>query len=168
METILAFGLGVIMSPWVFGSLIILALWAESLDNHKTTAFFVALGLVSSYFMFNISLVYLLAYIPVGMLWSVWRWKIHCKKATIRASLRKADVTERGTIGSQRNRLEKEVNLKDNVDKIVSWIVCFPVSVLEQVVGDVVLMLKVIVTEWFAKVYTLSSNKALDDFDKSI
>jgi hypothetical protein len=165
METILAFGLGVIMSPWVFGILIILALWAESLDNHKTTAFFVALGLVSSYFMFNISIVYLLAYIPVGMLWSVWRWKIHCKKATIRAKLRKADVTERA---SQRRRLEKEVRLKDNVDKIVSWIVCFPVSVLEQVVGDVVLMLKVIVTEWFAKLYTLSSNKALDDFDNSI
>ena len=154
------------MSPWVFGSLIILALWAESLDNHKTTAFFVALGLVSAYFIFNISLIYLLAYIPVGMAWSVWRWKVHCKEAAIRAKLRKADSTTK--LDLQRARLEHEVSLKNHVDKIVSWIICFPVSVLEQVVGDVVLVLKVIVTEWFAKVYTLSSKSTLDDYDKSI
>jgi hypothetical protein len=175
LETILAFALGVATSYWFLALVIGLALWTEYEDKHVGSAFFTILGLASGYFIFNLSPLLLLGYIPAGVAWSVWRWRVHCKKCVILAkegklfsnSWHEHDKDPVKQKEDQRRYLEHDTDLKNNVDKIISWIICFPVSILERAAHDLIHVLKIFVTEWFAKVYNHSSKSALDEFDKS-
>jgi len=172
LEVLLAFGFGFLTSYWVLAALIALSIWSELSDNHITSATFTVLGLVSAYFIFNLSPLLLLAYIPTGILWSVWRWRVHCKNCLERA--KEGTLRETGSwqeVGNKtkeytRRNLENKVDLKQNVDKVVSWIICFPASVIERCASDLIYVVKSFVTGWFSKVYTASSTSVLKDFDK--
>lgn len=166
MDTILAFVLGVTTSYWFLAAAFALAMWAEYEDNHVGSAFLTTVALISGYLIFNLSPLLLAGYIPAGIAWSVWRWRVHCKVATLRAIEYKKDLSGNGDLSTQRRRFERQVDLKGNVDKIISWIICFPISMLERAAHDMIHVLKIFITEWFAKVYNHSTKSALDEFDK--
>ena len=169
----MAFVFGLVVSYWVFIPALVLAIYAEYTNSHKSSAFFTIVGLTSAYFIFSVPLIVLAAYIPIGIAWSVWRWRIHCSNVLEDISKGKVAYTggwkEHGRKYSKeelRENLLERTNLVGNVDKIISWIICFPASMVERLGHDLIHVLKVFVTEWFAKVYNHSSQRALDKFDK--
>lgn len=171
METILAFGLGFLTSYWVLGAFILFAIWTESSDSHVSSAVFTMLSLTSAYLIFNLSPLLLLAYIPVGILWSVWRWKVYCKnclKEARNGNLASPSWSEKGNADKKGNRrlLESATKLSGNVDTIVCWIIGFPASMVDRAVSDVIDFLRIVVSEWCAKLYTGISANTLKDFDK--
>jgi len=172
LETLLAFGLGLLTSYWVLGAFILFAIWVESNDCHGWSATFTILGLVSAYFIFSLSPLLLLAYIPVGILWSVWRWKVYCKDCLKRAKAGNLYTGSWNEVGSKENKeasrraLESATKLSGNVDKIVAWIICFPASMIERLASDLIDFIRIVVTDWCAKLYTGISANTLKDFDK--
>lgn len=171
METILAFILGVTASYWVLIPALIFAIWAELSDNHVSSAMFTVVGLVSAYFIFNLSPLLLLAYLPTGYLWSAWRWKVYCKECLQKAKEGNLDLSnwrEVEKIDKESNRriLAKLTSEKDNLDKIVSWIICFPASVIERCASDLIFIVKSFVTGWGSRLYKNTSANTLKEFDK--
>ena len=78
----------------------------------------------------------LAAYIPVGFLWSIWRWKRYvdgiAKKfadGTLRAS-------QYARESATKDEAQAMLNLTDNLDRTVYWVFMWPVSALEAFVGD--------------------------------
>ena len=172
MEAALAFLLGVATSYWFLVAVVAMAIYAEYSDNHVTSACLTLIGLISGYLLFNLSPLLLLAYIPVGMVWSIWRWKVHCKDCSTKAIEGTLDphssVCWRDHSNPEtRRHLAAHVDLAKNIDIILSWVICFPVSVIERLGHDLIHVLKIAITEWFAKVYNHSSNSALNEFDNN-
>jgi hypothetical protein len=169
MEFILA----ALSSYWILAALFVIALSTEYYDNYVATAFFVAVGLLLLLTVHALPYWILLAYIPTGILWSIWRWRVHCKECADLAKdgkLRKSggSWTEAGKVSVEDSRrfLIAATDLKENLDRVVSWVICFPASMVERAFSDIIHMIKVVITEWLAKVYNSSTKSALETFDK--
>jgi len=173
MEAILAFVLGLATSYWVLLFIIVAAFYFEYNSNHITSAVLTILGLVSLYTIFALPAMYLLAYVPLGIVWSMWRWKVHCKDCVTKAKngtlSNHSSICWRDSSNPEtRKHLAAHVDITKNLDTIIPWIICFPVSIVERGAHDLIEVLKIAITEWFAKVYTSFSAKAMKDYDDSL
>lgn len=174
MEFISAFILGTLASYYTLAALLLVALWVEHGLWHRSAAFLTVLATASAYVIFAIPLyIFIPAYLVAGLVWSVWRWGIHCRKCTELAKegkLQSGSWFESGGLNKDQSRiaLESAVSLKDNLDKLVSWVLGWPISMVDRAVHDTIHILKIAITEYFAKIYTSFSNKALKDFDNDV
>ncbi len=168
--------MGVVTSYWFLAIVLLVALITEYNDKYVATAFFTGIGLVSAYLLFNLSTWMLVAYVPAGMVWSFWRWRVYTKNCAALAKEGKLEVEGSSRNGwkeiknpskeKSREALVQATLLLPNLDRIISWIICFPISIIESAVDDFIHVLKIAITEWFAKVYRMSTESALKDFDK--
>ena len=175
MEIIsIAFLMSVLTSYWFLSAVLVAAVITEYNDKYKTTAALTIVAVASATIMFSLPYWLLFAYLPVGIVWSFWRWRIFCKNCSALAKDGKLTLQQEGnwktvkepTKEQSRAALVKSTLLLPNLDKIISWIICFPVSMIENLVDDFIHVLKIAVTEWFAKVYRMSTESALKDFDE--
>jgi len=171
----LAYLLGVLTSYWFLAAVIITSIFAEYNDKHKTTAVLTAVGLTSAYLMFDLSAWLLVGYIPAGLVWSFWRWRVYRKNCTALAKKGKLKVFDEHSSWKEiespskeqsREALIKATLLLPNVDKIISWVICFPVSMIENAIDDVIHVLKIAVVDWFGNIYRNEAAKALKEFDE--
>ena len=133
-----------------------------------------AVGLVTAIYVGHIPYWVIFAYIPVGIVWSFWRWNVYCKKCTelAKEGMLRDDSGSWKEVGKvndtdSENNLIAATNRLRNLDRIIAWIVCFPVSMVESVVDDFIHILKIAVTEWLDKIYKASTESALKDFRAS-
>jgi hypothetical protein len=173
MEAILAIALGLATSYWILLFIIVAAFYFEYNSSHITSAVLTILGLVSLYTIITFPAMYLLAYVPLGIVWSMWRWKVHCKDCVTKA--KNGDLSNHSSVLwveaknlDTRKHLAAHVDISKNLDMIIPWIICFPISIVERAAHDLIEVLKIAITEWFAKVYTSFSAKAMKDYDDSL
>ena len=103
-----------------------------------------------AYFMYDISLQYMLiyasAYLVLGIFWSTWRYKRHVDMIV-------DHVNEMKLIGGSRERELTSIELKNMVGRIVSWIVIWPFSMAENMTRDIVRLIRDLVTNVLKSVY---------------
>jgi hypothetical protein len=112
-------------------------------------AVFTALALAAvSYFFFNVSLVMIgigaVAYIVIGLVWSFYRYKRHADTVV---------KENRDATPSQKERALAQLHPKAMLSTITAWIVVWPFSMVENIVGDLINTIQLLVTKFFRGVY---------------
>jgi hypothetical protein len=168
------FFIGVITSYWFLTTVLTVALITEYNGRYILTALLTAVGLLSAGLIFNLSPMLLIAYLPAGLVWSFWRWRVYTKNCgslakegnlKVLASNKSNWKEKNPTKAESRQALVEATLLLPNLYRIISWVICFPISMVESAVYDIIHVLKIAVTEWFSKVYRMSTSSALKDFD---
>lgn len=154
MEFILGFFAGALTSWWVLPFLIFGALWAESSENGFMAgllSILVGIGLFLLYPVAWATVGYAaLAYLPIGFVWSFWRYRKHVRNGL-----------KRGVA---------KVHLEPNscVSSIVYWVIFWPISFIESIFSDFFDFVRHIVTSWLNRAYTAifkAATKGLDTED---
>lgn len=159
-ETLIALFVWFATPVWLAVFLLI-ALWSEAFDCHKFAAFLSMTALGLSTYMLNINPMWLIGYIPVGLLWSMLRWRFHCSDV-----VKDMDNDNNLTSGTKHSkkplivRYKKRLDVKEQIDKIISWVFSWPISILSSVIGDIIRGVKYTVTNWLGSLYDKISNSA--------
>lgn len=130
---------------------LILGIALEHTGNRKCAVFAGIVAMAISYFYFAVPLktiwFYLVAYVVVGLVWSFWRYKLYLAKMVKSLSERKWK--------SQADKEHAVKNLlpSNNLERITSWIIVWPFSVIEHVLGDIITLVQSLVTRFFKGVY---------------
>ena len=157
------FILGIIFTWWFFGGLCIFALFSVH-NEYEVFSFLSVLGLGTlAYFLFNLQLATLgwitLAYIPIGLGWSIWRWRKHCKTAVEDHNSSKIEYWGGGSIQSR-------INPSKNIGKIVNWVFIWPFSLLETFISDLIDAVEDFIKNYLIKIYENISSKYADQIIK--
>lgn len=166
IETIL----GVIFSIWTVGIVAVFTFWLVHEDSEGWAIFWLIVGAGLAYFTFEVDgktlLMYIAAYIPVGLVWSFFRWKRYCNRKVDKFNDFKQMCTAEGSDVSfdEKRRLEalrKEVDPTNNISKVVQWIIIWPFSLIDNILGDVYDMLVNLVRKHLISLYRRISDGAL-------
>ena len=177
MMEIFAFIGAVATSIWTLGILALFVLWLVHENSERWAVFWVAVLGCLAYWTSNVdpvtALTYAALYIPIGVGWSMYRWRRFCKAEVERTNKNMIDLKNpKRTISdidanlhndSERNRLENKLQASNNITELVSWIIVWPFSLLENVLGDVYDMIVTLVRKHLINVYTRISMSAMKD-----
>ena len=149
------FILGVILSWPVLVICLGLLMYSEHVQADGAAIFFLLVAGLLGYFIFNLTWtqvgIGLAAWLPLGVIYSFWRWKRHCSQTV--------KMLRDGSI--QSTTAEMRVTLSQNVDKITHWIFAWPFSLLENIIGDLIDAIQSMVTGILRRTYERVSAKAL-------
>lgn len=153
MEFLLGLATGYLLTWPVLGFLVTWAIYAEHSDSTGWAVFVSMVAGVIAFFMFNIPLQTLLysalVYAVTGIVWSFWRYKRYVEVSV--DEIKKKDYTN--DIYSKKSALER-LSPKEMTGLIVSWIVIWPISLVENLVSDVITGLEKLVRTWLNQIYT--------------
>lgn len=130
---------------------LLLGIAFEHTGNRKSAVFAGLVAMCISYYYFEVPLttiwVYVAAYVVVGVIWSFWRYRVYVSKMV--ESM--AGYTWKSQADKDRdiNRLAPT----NNLERITSWIIVWPFSMIENVLGDIITMIQSLVTRVFKGVY---------------
>jgi len=139
------------IAGWAVLILVVLAFFgiiAEHNDSRGWSIFWMILAAVVAYFAFNVSLMSLIigavAYVIIGLFWSFWRYKRHASR--IVEKFRTATPVEK-------ERALKALHPKEMLSTITAWIMIWPFSMVENMIGDLITGIQMLVTKFFRGVY---------------
>ena len=121
--------------------------------------------IIVCHFFFNIDLAtlatYAIGYFVVGIVWSFWRYKSYVK---IKAEHIRKNVSPEF---NKRHIMAKQLEPAQCIDKITAWIIIWPFSLIEQLIGDIIRAVNGLATHVFKSVYyrifTVHTADLLDD-----
>lgn len=142
MEFIMGLITGYLLNWFALSGLILLAIFFEAIDCPKTAVFLVLLTGFVAYLFFQIPLAHvaygLAAYLVIGVLWSIWRYKRYVQWA----------------VAEDPHRSEyKHLAPAHNTGRIIHWWLVWPVSMISNVIGDLMVLAKRVVTDWLRSIY---------------
>lgn len=157
-ETILAFIASILVSWWVIIPLVLLAIIMEANDSDGWSTFWFIPSMIGTYLLFKPSTDYLLfaaiAYFVIGVLWSFYRYKQFLNKKI-----------------AYYKRYSQPYNCPDlischtpdrEIDRLVAWILIWPVSTIAHLTGDIVDIVKSLITGVFSSAYKKIFKAALE------
>lgn len=180
IEFIVASWLWLATWPILIG-LLVFGVIMEYNDNHKFAAFLtiVSFGIAWTIFDEQRTLLTYLAfgYIPIGLVWSIWRWNIYCKKK-VRENVELAadyySTTEYSSwrasalMSSEDLQRSLQIRRPDNIQRVISWILCWPVSVLERLIGDFIEFIRLLAIEWMGGVFNKIASSSIQSYDNEL
>jgi hypothetical protein len=95
------------------------------------------------------------AYIPLGIGWSMWRWKRSCSDVM-------ENVDTKQLASSQKSDLRRQLMAKYHVSRITGWICAWPFSLIANVLGDLFDFISNLVKVYLIGVYNRISGNYLD------
>lgn len=135
-------------------ALVVLCLLAVVSEHNEAQGWAVFWSIVSAavaifYFQVPLDVVglYFLAYAAIGVIWSIWRYKRYVSAEVQRIKER---IAKNGT---------KEANVayhlqpSNNIDKITSWIIIWPFSLVENLLRDIINLVEEVPKTVLRKVY---------------
>lgn len=148
IDLALAFILGWALSwPGLIGLLIIGTIF-EANEAHGWAIFMGVVSAVVAYFFFAIPLmtlfVYGAGYLAVGFIWSFWRYKRHADCVV--------DEYRGRSLISRKEAVEK-LRPSNMLDKITTWVLVWPFSMVENVLGDFIKVVQTFITKFFKGIY---------------
>lgn len=148
MDALSGFIVGTLIT-WPFLLLIvILAIFAEHNESRGWAVFFTIVTALVSVFYFQVTWImavaYLVGYAVVGLIWSFYRYKRHAQT-----------VIAENKDGSPREKEDaiRRLHPKQMLGTITAWIMVWPFSLAENLVGDLLSMVQTLVTKVFRSVY---------------
>jgi hypothetical protein len=150
-------------------ALVVLLLVGIVFEHKGARGWAVATGLVAmaiSYFYFDVALqtiLYLaIAYLAVGLVWSFWRYNVYAKETV--KWIKTLQVPDKFSETYRQSHIDNLAPSK-NLDRITAWIIIWPFSLIENLLGDLINAIQGLVTRVFKGVYSkiyLSHIKSLD------
>lgn len=139
---------GLLLTWPAFIALVFLGILFEH-NGARGWAVFAALVLAAvSYFFFHVALMSIAigagAYLAFGVVWSFWRYKRHA--ANVVEQYKDADKREKDIAIAR-------LHPKAMLSTITAWIVIWPFSMVENVVGDLITAIQTLVSKIFRGVY---------------
>lgn len=143
--------LGFFIAAWsiaILAVLIVLGILFEHNGARGWAVFAAILVAGVAYISFNVTLVALVigavSYLAIGLIWSFWRYKRHAQKVVEK---------NRGESAHTRERVLAYLHPKEMLGTITAWIMIWPFSMVENVVGDVLNLIQDLVRKVFRGVY---------------
>ena len=128
--------------------LVVLGILFEHNGARGWAVFTALVSMLVAYFFFNVSLAAIavgsVAYIAVGLIWSFWRYKRHAEKVV--EQNRESDTYHK-------ERALAALHPKAMLGTITAWILIWPFSMVENIVGDIITTIQLLVTKFFRGVY---------------
>lgn len=141
----LEFILGMITAWWVIPLFCFINYFSIRAESTTWAIFFTILILFLVWFTYSIPLSYILGfivlYIPIGIAWSIRRFNLYCNEKVKNYS--KNDYHD----------LIYYIKPSNNIDKIVSWIIVWPFSLIDTTIGNIIYELEKLVKEKLYKIY---------------
>lgn len=153
-----ALALGYILTLPFLAVLLVVGIIMEARDSYMAPYIAVISGVIA-FFMYDVPLLtlayYLGIYLVIGILWSFWRFKRYVDK--------KVDTYNALTNPTNYNKemFTKYISLQYASGRIVSWIIVWPFSMIENLVGDIIRVLDSVVTKMLKFVYEMIINNAM-------
>ena len=108
-----------------------------------------------SYFYFDVSLRTILyaaaGYLAVGLVWSFWRYNVYAKETV--EWIKTLQVPDKFSVSYRQSHIDNLAPSK-NLDRITAWIIIWPFSLVECVLGDIINAIQSLVTKVFKGVYS--------------
>lgn len=136
---------------WPFLAVLFLAgIFFEHTRCHGWAVFTGILAIVVGYFYLDISVTTLvkwsIGYLVVGVVWSFWRYNSFVSESV------KA-INESGSVGVYLREKVEALAPGKNLNLITTWILIWPFSAVEHIVGDLITFIQTLVTKVFRSVY---------------
>lgn len=141
MEFLLGVVVGVMSSWWWLWALLFAILAFEHHEYEGWGIFGLILLVITFYIILDINTKYLIIssilYIPLGIAWSIYRWKRHCSSVMEDYDI---DVKLAGCEldSYQKGRFIDRLKASNNITKIVNWVIVWPFSLLDNLIGDII------------------------------
>ena len=144
----LAFAAGLLLTWPAFIVLVFVGVLFEH-NGARGWAVFTALAVAAvSYFFFSVSLFAIaigaVGYIVIGLIWSFWRYKRHAQKVV---------ADNKNETPSRKERALEALHPRAMLSTITAWIIIWPFSMVENLVGDIINFIQELVTKFFRGVY---------------
>lgn len=150
IDVVLAFFAGLFLNWYGFGILCVLGILAEHNDGRGFAVFLALITGAVSFFFFNLTmndlLVYAVAYLLIGFVWSFWRYR---RFVIAGVEL----VKERHNNEDSRKTAVACLHPRHHVDTIVAWVIVWPFSAIENLTSDLINGIQTLVTKTFKAVY---------------
>lgn len=145
---IFGFFAGLLITWPALAIVVVLGVIFEHNEAHGFATFLALVAMVTSYFLFHVSLLMILygaiAYIVIGLVWSFYRYKRHADKVVAR---------NEGKDRATKERALEALHPKNMLSSITAWILIWPFSVVENAIGDIINAVQLLVTKFFRGVY---------------
>lgn len=172
MDNIL-FSLGAIFTSLYF--IIAIFAFAAFLDHRNSqgwAAFLtgVSIWLIGRYFDLSGKEIgfMLLAYIPVGMCWSVYGWKRHVSRVILE-NKKKQDSDEKVVLTQQEYDSQRhKLNVYNNVGMLMIWVFGWPASLASSLCGDLIDQVELFLRKYLISIYQRISEKAIAELDDNV
>jgi len=141
--------------------LCMLGIWAEHASNRKT-ALLIGLGTIYVTYKFIGADVrdivwYIVGYAAIGMAWSVWRYRRFVSDEVERIVSKWPEVDSHIRISALEN-----LHPKNKTSELVSWILIWPFSFVENAIGDLINAVEVFVKTYARKLYESTYHSLVD------
>jgi len=157
------FILSILFAPWALILYVLVAVFLEHKTHSGWAVFFgllIVIGLspwgISNTFTWTELLIGAAAYIPIGIIWSFWRFSRFCNKIV-------NDV--KNNIIDKRFA-ESKLNVANQFDRIVLWVFAWPFSLVQTITGDVINLIEKLVRTVFRNSYIRISERAIKQLEK--
>jgi hypothetical protein len=139
------------ISGWAIVILIVLGLLgiiSEHTNSSGWSIFWLLLAGAVAFVAYNISLITLaigaVSYVVIGLIWSFWRYKRHAQNVV---------KEHKDSSASEKERALSRLHPKQMVGAITAWIIVWPFSMVENLVGDLLNFIHDMVVKYFRGVY---------------
>jgi predicted membrane protein len=140
------------ITGWALVILVVLGLLgiiSEHNDSSGWSIFWLILAGGVAFLAFNISLVTLaigaVSYIVIGLIWSFWRYKRHAQNVV---------KEHKDSSATEKQRVLERLHPSKMIGSITAWIIVWPFSMVENIVGDLLNFVQDLVVKYFRGVYT--------------
>lgn len=121
---------------------------------HGWAVFTGLVAMVVGYFYFDVSLKTILfwaiGYVLIGLVWSFWRYNVYVSDG-VKAIKERLNSDNNYTLVQGR---KDELLPSRNLDLITTWVLIWPFSAVECLLGDVITFIQTLVTKVFRQVYS--------------
>lgn len=173
------FILSLILAPITVGFLITAALFCEYNERHGWTVICTAILTYIGYKIFQLTPsqlgMVLGGYVPIGFLWSFWRWKRRCDSCVSRTeeSLKDIKSSWKGDmltvrINSCRREAIESITPSKQMDTLVYWVIGWPFSFIEMFLHDFVNLIERTIKTVATQTYQRMTAKATARIDSLI
>lgn len=150
IETVLAFLAGWFLSWPALAILCGLGILFEHNEARGTAIFILLVSAVTAFFFFDVTAIQLATiagiYLVVGTVWSFWRYRRYVR--------REVEIIKHGDYTPDVTSIKLGyLTPANNTERIVGWIIVWPFSAIDNLVGDFINLLTELVNTAFRKVY---------------
>lgn len=150
LETLIALAI----SPYAIGAVLIIASICDHRQSQGWGIFWIIVSAALAYFAFGVDPKLIgyaaLAYVPVGVIWSIFRYRKYTKE--IVKKVQAGDMDDHHAL--------RLVRLSENKAKITYWVAAWPMSLVGRILGDIYDAIESVVVKLFKGTYARISADA--------